>query len=293
VRRASYAAAASGRISNQRLYLLNSGSGKVTLLNREVDLPNVGIANQVDYARGLMYHARMVGTKGDMAVGICDNSCCEGTGYAAAGFRLPEYLYSVDAEGANRGNLVSRPSTFRWTHAGATMAVGPRRLRSLTAPMSRCKLSLGSTAVCKDSPCARLLGSQRNGRPRQRRARGFRRAGQLHRARPHLAQRRHDSVLFAEGVPAHSDMRDSTELKAMKRYALEYGPILMAIEGSDDARLRARWCRCRGVADAVNAHLMAARLHFDIAGNPDFPTYAPYFAIKNDPFTTYPVIDRS
>jgi hypothetical protein len=31
-------------------------------------------------------------------------------------------------------------------------------------------------------------------------------------------------------------------------------------------------------------------LHFEIAGNPQHH-YAPYFAIKNDSFTCYPVID--
>jgi DUF1680 family protein len=81
------------------------------------------------------------------------------------------------------------------------------------------------------------------------------------------------------------------QIEGHERYALEYGPILMAIEGSDDVRLHAGGSN----ADDLLKQLTPAYgrpLHFDISGNADFH-YAPYFAVKNDPFTTYPVIDRS
>jgi len=81
------------------------------------------------------------------------------------------------------------------------------------------------------------------------------------------------------------------QIEGHERYALEYGPILMAIEGSDDARLRAQGANAEDLLKQLTP-AYGRPLHFEIAGNPDFH-YAPYFAIKNDPFTTYPVVDRS
>ncbi len=74
-----------------------------------------------------------------------------------------------------------------------------------------------------------------------------------------------------------------------ERYALEYGPILMAIEGSDDARLLATGAKSEDFVKQLTP-VFGQPLHFEIAGNPDHH-YAPYFAIKYDPQTCYPVID--
>ena len=76
-----------------------------------------------------------------------------------------------------------------------------------------------------------------------------------------------------------------------ERYALEYGPILLAIQGSDDARLLAQGASLEDFVKQVTP-LWGRPLHFEIAGNPGY-RYAPYYAIKNDLFTCYPVIDTA
>ena len=79
------------------------------------------------------------------------------------------------------------------------------------------------------------------------------------------------------------------KIEGHERYALEYGPILLAIEGSDDARLLARGISAEDFLKQLKPSFERP-LHFEIAGNPQHH-YAPYFAIKNDSFTCYPVID--
>ncbi len=269
---------------NQRLYLLNPDQEKY-VTEIEKSIYNVGIANQVD-TRGLMYHARMVGTKGDMAVGICDNSCCEGQGTRLLG-SLPEYLYSVDAEGITV-NLFA-PSTFRWSHSGNPWQLTTKTSfpdspdvaleLSLAQPQSaRIRVRTPSWAV---NEMAVLVNGERagSGKPGSyivldRTWRGG------------------DRIQFS--LPMGFRLTRYTgldQIEGHERYALEYGPILMAIEGSDDARLRTTGGSAEDLLKQLTP-VYGRLLHFEIEGNPDFH-YAPYFAIKNDPFTTYPIIDRA
>ena len=72
--------------------------------------------------RGLMYHARLVGQKGDLLVSINENSCCEGQGTRLLG-SIPEFLYSVVPDGPGAGLYVDMfaPSTIRWQQSGNPM----------------------------------------------------------------------------------------------------------------------------------------------------------------------------
>jgi DUF1680 family protein len=79
------------------------------------------------------------------------------------------------------------------------------------------------------------------------------------------------------------------KIEGHDRFALEYGPILLAIEGSDDASLLANGRSPEGFLAQLKPSF-GRPLHFEIDGNPQHH-YAPYYAIKNDPFTCFPVID--
>jgi hypothetical protein len=76
----------------------------------------------------------------------------------------------------------------------------------------------------------------------------------------------------------------------MCSFALEYGPVLLALVGSDSAVLKVK-----GGADP-NAFLRLVTpdpdrpLRFRVEG---YPTYAfvPYWKVVSEPFTCYPVID--
>ena len=87
---------------NQRFHLLDPDEESY-VTEIEKSIYNVGLANQFD-DKGLFYHARLVGKKGDRAVGYCTNSCCEGQGTRLIG-SIPEHLYSVVSDGSNPGTL--------------------------------------------------------------------------------------------------------------------------------------------------------------------------------------------
>ena len=75
----------------------------------EKSIYNVGLANQVG-SRGIIYHARLVGMKGDLPVPLCTNSCCEGQGTRLLG-SLPEYIYSVAPTASTSTSSSRRPSS--------------------------------------------------------------------------------------------------------------------------------------------------------------------------------------
>ena len=98
---------------NQRFHLLDPDE-ETYVTEIEKSIYNVGVANQFD-GKGLFYHARLVGKKGDRFVGYCTNSCCEGQGTRLIG-SIPEHLYSVVPTGSHPGLYVNMfaPSTIRW-----------------------------------------------------------------------------------------------------------------------------------------------------------------------------------
>jgi DUF1680 family protein len=80
------------------------------------------------------------------------------------------------------------------------------------------------------------------------------------------------------------------QIEGHERYALEYGPILLAIVGADDAQLRTSGPSAQSLANQLKA-VSGQPLHFAIDGNPGH-RYMPYYAIKEETFTCFPVIDR-
>jgi hypothetical protein len=75
-----------------------------------------------------------------------------------------------------------------------------------------------------------------------------------------------------------------------ERFALEYGPVLLALVGSDSAVLKARdGAEYSGVLGQVRPD-PDRPLHFHIDGHPGY-MYMPYWKVVGEPFTCYPVID--
>jgi len=273
---------------NQRLHLLDPEQEKY-VTEIEKSIYNVGIANQVD-TRGLMYHAKMVGVKGDMAVGICDNSCCEGQGTRLLG-SIPEYLYSVVETGDDAGLYVDMfaPSTIRWKKAGQELHLamktsfpespGVKLEFTLAEPMqAKIRVRTPSWATA-EMPV--LLNGERaaTGKPG---------------SYVMLNRTWHSGDTIAFTLPIGFRLTPYAgldKIEGHERYALEYGPILMAIEGSDDARLKASGANVEDFAKQLTPRF-GEPLRFEISGNPDH-VYGPYYAIKNDPFTCYPVIDTA
>ena len=272
---------------NQRLHLLEPDEEKY-VTEIEKSIYNVGIANQVD-TRGLMYHAKLVGLKGDMAVGIRDNSCCEGQGTRLLG-SIPEYIYSVMDEERDAGLYVDMfaPSTIRWQQAGRQLEMTMKTnfpespevglVFTLSEPVrSTIRVRIPSWASA-EMPVMVNGEATATGKP----------GGYVVLNRTWLSG---DTISFS--LPMAFRLTKYTGLDKIEghdRYALEYGPILLAIAGSEDARLKARGASAEEFAKQLTPRF-GQPLQFEIAGNPEHH-YAPYFAIKNDPFTCYPVIDR-
>ena len=255
----------------------------------EKSIYNVGIANQVD-TRGLMYHARLVGMKGDMAVGICDNSCCEGQGTRLLG-SIPEYLYSIVPEGEDAGLYVDMfaASTIRWTQSGQEL-----RLTSKTKFPESPEVELAFTLAQPQRTTIRVRTPSWATAEMPIHVNGELAATGTPGSYTALDRTWLSGDTIAFSLPVGFRLTRYTgmdKIEGHERYALEYGPILLAIEGDDDARLQARGADPEEILKQLTPSVGRA-LRFEIAGNPQFH-YAPYLAIKEDPFTCYPVIDRS
>ena len=79
-------------------------------------------------------------------------------------------------------------------------------------------------------------------------------------------------------------------IEGHERFALEYGPILMALTGSDSAVLVVSSGKGREDILAQIKRDPFRPLHFTIEGHPEF-SYMPYWQVVTEPFTCYPVID--
>lgn len=279
---------------NQRLHLLGPDQEKY-VTEIEKSIYNVGVANQME-TQGLVYHARLVGKKGDRAVGMNVNSCCEGQGTRLLG-SIPEHLYSVVAKGRNPGLYIDMfaPSTIRWSQKGDTpSASGELKLTMNTSFPDDAKVDL---TFATDTPRRSVIRVRVpswatadmpihiNGK--------LAATGKPGSYVPlDRAWRNGDVISFA--LPVGFRLTRYTgmdQVSGHPRYALEYGPILLAIEGSDDARLAATGKPEEEFIRQLKP-IPGQPLRFAIDGNAAHH-YAPYYAIKQENFTCFPVIDQA
>ena len=274
---------------NQRFHLLDPDEESY-VTEIEKSIYNVGIANQFN-GKGLFYHARLVGKKGDRFVGYCTNSCCEGQGTRLIG-SIPEHLYSVVAAGPHPGLYVNMfaPSTIRWAQKD-------------DRPDQELKLSMKTTFPYESSvELTYELPSPRRSVMRLRTP-----SWAMVEMPIHI-----NGVLAATGKPGSYVALDRTwksgdtvsftlpagfrltrytgmdQIEGRERYALEYGPILLAVVGTDDVQLRRSGSSAQGFTSQLKA-ISGQPLHFAIEGNPDH-IYMPYYAIKEEAFTCFPGI---
>jgi hypothetical protein len=249
----------------------------------EKSIYNVGLANQVG-DRGIIYHTRLVGMKGDLAVPLCTNSCCEGQGTRLLG-SLPEYIYSIAPDGLYV-NLFE-PSKIQWNQSGVDMEVTlsgnfpyhPGISLAITCSQptqAKIRIRIPSWA---GSPVELTV----NGRPAITGNPGsYVSLDRIWKAG--------DTVNFT--LPMRLKLTRYTGLDKVKgheRFALEYGPVLLALIGSDSAVLTARGADPTAILGAL--HEDSDRpLHFGIDGHPQFK-YIPYWQVLTEPFTCFPVID--
>lgn len=268
---------------NQRLQLLHPEQEKY-VNEIEKSIYNVGLANQVA-DRGIIYHARLVGMKGDLRVPLCTNSCCEGQGTRLLG-SLPEYIFSTAPDGLYV-NLFE-PSTIHWTHAGSEMQANLSgdfpfapdvKLELAPSQPTRAKIRIripswvAGPVQLRVNEDAGVVGKPGS-----------------YATLDHIWSAG-DAVRFT--LPMELRLTRYTGLDKIdghERFALEYGPVLLALIGSDSATLTVPGGqRPEDVLKRIRPD-PDRPLHFTIEGHPEF-TYIPYWQVLTEPFTCFPVID--
>jgi DUF1680 family protein len=274
---------------SQRFHLLDPEQEKYAA-EIEKSLYNVALANQVG-AEGIRYTAQLVGRKDRSSPagsagrpGYRTNTCCEGQGTRLLG-SMPEFIYSLGADGLYV-NLFAA-SNIAWSVAGQpvklTMATGfPLR--------PEVELHVSTPGPVRARIRVRVPGWAAG--PMPIRVNGVTtvtgRAGTY--AALDRTWKSGDVVSFTLPMDFRLTAYTGEERVAgQERFALEYGPILLALAGEVDEKGDARI----PITEADLVRFLQPKpgqpLHFAIAGDARYE-YLPYWEIGDQPFTCYPVM---
>jgi DUF1680 family protein len=261
---------------NQRLHLLYPDNEKYTT-EIEKSIYNVILAAQTNEGR-IHYHAKMEGNKGTVSM---SNTCCEGQGTRLLG-SLPEYIYTIASDGLYV-NLFE-PSAINWKAKGqqvnlkmeSTFPFKPEISLNLTtsSPIDM-KLRVRTpswvtrdmdilingkkTAVGKPGTYVSLSRKWRNG----------------------------DKIQFTLPMALKATPYNGFDKVAgANRYAMEYGPILLALTGKKEAPHI-----ISGISSLQNNLIPDANnaLRFKVVKNAEFE-FVPYWQLTNQNFTVFPVV---
>ena len=262
---------------NQRLHLLYPDQEKYTA-EIEKSIYNVVLAAQTKEGR-IHYHAKMEGAKG--SVGIA-NTCCEGQGTRALG-SLPEYIYTIASDGLYV-NLYE-PSAISWKVKGQPVTLELKgdfpfkpeiditvttsspldlKLRIRTPSWARNEMDIlingRKSAVGRPGTYVSLSRKWQNG----------------------------DRIQFTLPMGLKATTYNGFDtIPYCNRYAMEYGPILLALTGKKEApHILA------GTSDITNDLIADAAkpLHFSIANDADYQ-FVPYWQLDSSQnFTVFPIV---
>lgn len=266
---------------NQRLHQLYPDQERYTA-EIEKSLYNVCLANQMRDGR-IRYHALMQGLKESPQQSI--NTCCEGQGTRLYG-SLPEYIYSIAADGLYV-NLFE-PSTVRWKHNDQPVALKMATKfpfePTVSLQVSTEKPVKAVIHVRVPSWAAAEMPLMVNGK-------------QVAVGKPgtYLAIDRTwtDGDTIAFTLPMGFRVTPYTgvdQIAGHHRYAIEYGPILLAVVGPLDANSAVTIPRR---AEDVKQWLKPKAdrpLCFAIDGDAAHE-YMPYWLIGEQTFCVYPVVE--
>jgi DUF1680 family protein len=269
---------------NQRFALLYPEDEKY-VTEIEKSIYNVGLANQVG-DHGYRYHAKLLGTKeGPLWGTFSKDTCCEGQGTRLIG-SLPEYIYSLAKDGIYV-RLYS-PSSIKWTQGGNNFGIQ----MTTTFPYSPdVKLSL-TTALPADSTIrVRVPSWATTDMPIL--VNGVEKTSGKPGTYSVISRTWKDGDTISFTLPIGFRCVRYTGVQAIaghERYALEYGPLLMALTGPLDSAPD-------GVTltqtpdDLIKSlrPLDGEPLHYAIPGDPAHQ-YMPYWLVQNETFTCFPVM---
>ena len=247
----------------------------------EKSIYNVLLPNQ-DGAGGIRYHCRMEGQR-DAAT--CDNTCCELQGARLFG-SLPEYIFSTARDGLYV-NLFE-PSSIRWNVADQDVSL-TMNTRFPQEPKVELKLGAAKPVAMKlrvrvPSWAAADMPVMVNGKQ--------------------TATGKPGSYVLLDRTWADGDKVTFTlpmgfratrytgvdQIQNHTRYALEYGPILLAAAGPLDDSLRIRINQSPDVPAAWLQAKPDAPLHFTVKDHPDCE-FMPCWDLGQRTYTCYPIVE--
>jgi len=274
---------------SQRFHLLYPEREKY-IAEIEKSLYNVALANQVG-AEGIRYTAYLQGRKDTgMERSRSDrpririNSCCEGQGtrlLAAA----PEFLYSIAADGLYVNLFES--SSIAWQQGNEALKLQMKtefpykpdvEIRFASDKPARANIRVRVPSWASGRMVIRVNGAMAaTGEPASYVA---------------LDRTWKPGDLISFTLPMDFRMtyyRGAERVAGQEQYALEYGPVLMALVGDVDEKTGARIAL---PPESLRDHLRAKPgqpLHFAIETDSRHE-YVPYWLVGNEPFTCYPVV---
>ncbi|MGH9615351.1 MAG: beta-L-arabinofuranosidase domain-containing protein [Acidobacteriaceae bacterium] len=246
----------------------------------EKSIYNVILANQGG-TNGIRYHTILEGKKEEPTH---HNTCCEGQGTRMLG-SLPEHIYSLAPDGMYV-NLYE-PSTLEWPRTGETahwtmttnFPFQPEvRLQVSAAQSLPAKVRIRVPAwAAKDMPIYVNGSLAASGNPGTYAV---------------LDRVWSDSDAIAFTLPIAFRLTryiGASQTAEAPRYALLYGPILMAVIGPEDTVLLVKGGKYpNDLLDRISAK-PGQPLHFQIEHNPGVELM-PYWKVDRETFTCFPVV---
>lgn len=265
---------------NQRFHLLYPQEEKY-VNEIEKSIYNVGLANQ-EGGKGIRYHANLVGKK---EIGTAKNSCCEGQGTRLYG-SLPEYIYSTSKDGLYVDLFAA--SSITWQPNGQSMKVHMKT----SFPFSP-DVQLQITVLQPIKTKMHIRIPSWSAAPMPIYVNGKKIAVGQPGTYITLDRKWTDADVISFALPMAFKLTPYQGMDKAEtgndRYALEYGPILMALVGQVDEKGNAQ---IELASDDIIKRLkpIAGKpLHSSISGDTRHE-YVPYYEIDNKSFTCYPEI---
>jgi len=262
---------------NQRLHELDPEQ-EAYISEIEKSIYNVALANQAG-AEGFRYHALLTHRK-EKPTQI--NTCCEGQGTRLIG-SLPEHIYSIASDGLYV-NLFE-PSTIRWRQDGQTLS-----LKMTTKFPFHPEVGLEFSAARPVHARIRLRVPSWAAREMDVDVNGSRAATGRPGSYVVIDRTWSNGDTLAFRLPAElrvTRYKGTDQIPGHERYAILYGPVLLAAVGAPEVRLR-------GVDAAHTDRLTqllvpqpGQPLHYAVKNNPGI-NYMPYWQVDTQAFNCLP-----
>jgi DUF1680 family protein len=265
---------------SQRFQMLDPENEKYAT-EIEKSIYNVALANQAG-SQGFRYHALLAHRK-EKPTHM--NTCCEGQGTRLIG-SLPEHIYSLASDGFYV-NLFE-PSSIHWTEGGGSLRVS-MVTRFPFDPEVRLRFSAAHPTQAKvrvrvPSWATREMEVTVNGKPAATGKPATYVAIDREWAEGDVAAFTLPAALSAEPYTGASQIPDHA------RFAVSFGPILLAAVGAPEIRLRLENVKQPEDLLKYLKPKPGQPLHFLVDNNPGIE-FMPYWQVDQEPFNCLPAVE--